>query len=284
MDLTNEQNVSNLDTNNKTSKRGRKPKNNKYFDEAVEQAVIDYINTTDQIAKNKIYTEKLHKPITKLVEGIAKKYATNKHIGSCGMDELITRMYLHVYNSIAGFNYTIIGKSGQKVKAYSYLGTIAHNYFKNHSKKVYILESKNDDIQQYNTSYIEEQIKEEHIQTKDHDEKDVIDIIFEKTIKGIKHEIKNNKGLKEFDIKVGNAIVTILENYDYFFNDKDELKPLEYTKRGRIKKTKYTNSYAKNKIIFILKDMCDLDSKEIRKSLNKYKTMYELIKKGIFEN
>lgn len=276
---TNKQDDSSL-----TKKRGRKPKKGHYFDETVEQAVIDYINTKEISERNKIYEQKLHKPITKLVEGIAKKYSINKHIGVTGFEEVIAQMYVQVYYSIDGFKYDIIGKSGQRVKAYSYLGTIAHNYLKNHSKKQYQLESKNDDIQQYNTSYLDEQIKEEHYTTPDPDEnnEEQDNILFIKTIEALKNEVKNNKTLKDIDIKVANAIIIILENHVHFFNENNDDK-IEYTKRGKIKKTKYTNIHTKYKIFYILKDITDLDTKEIRKSMNKLKSIYFLNKKELIE-
>lgn len=55
--------------------RGRKPKERKgYFYEKEEQAVIDYLNTTDINKKNIIFNEILLPAFTKMVEAIIRRY------------------------------------------------------------------------------------------------------------------------------------------------------------------------------------------------------------------
>jgi hypothetical protein len=268
------------------SRRGRKKQPNHYWTEETEKAVIAYIETQEKGLKNEIYTKYLHETINKLIDGLIQKYASGnkRHIGHCGLEELRARMYLQVFNSIEGFDKNLVGKNGTPVRAYSYLGTIANNFLKNHSKTSYKLESKNDNIEAYNTSYLDEQIKEEHYKTRDPDEVDAIDLIIEHTIEALKKEVKTNITLKEMDIKIANAIVVILENFDYYFSEPSENDtPLEYTKRGKIKKIKYSNNYAKNKVFFILKDITGLETKDIKQALTKFKTLYQETKKTIFD-
>lgn len=268
------------------SRRGRKKQLNHYWTEETEKAIIAYIETKELGLRNEIYTKYLHETINKLIDGLIQKYASGnkRHIGHCGLEELRARMYLHVFDSIEGFDKNLVGKNGSPVRAYSYLGTIANNYLKNHSKTTYKIESKNDAIDTYNTSYLDEQIKEEHYKTRDPDEVDAIDLIFEHTINALKKEIETNKALKDFDIKIANAIIIILENHEYYFNEtaEENTKPLEYTKRGKIKKPKYTNSYAKNKVYYTLKEITGLDGKEIKLSLLKFKSLYQETKKSLF--
>lgn len=57
------------------AKRGRKPKERKgYFYETEEQAVIDYISTTDKEEKNKIFNDYLYPAFVKMIESIIRRY------------------------------------------------------------------------------------------------------------------------------------------------------------------------------------------------------------------
>lgn len=57
------------------AKRGRKPKERKgYFYETEEQAVIDYISTTDKEKKNKIFNDYLYPAFVKMIESIIRRY------------------------------------------------------------------------------------------------------------------------------------------------------------------------------------------------------------------
>lgn len=257
-------------------KKPKKQKNKNYFGEVEEKAVRDYINTDSQVDKNEIYTKYLHKPIEKLVFSIIRTYPN--YIGVCGIEELEARAYLHVYNSIQGFDYTKIGKNGQPVKAYSYLGTICRNYCKNHSKDQYKIESNKDDISVYNTDYLEERIKD-HYNPDINDSKDFLDILFKKVIDGINDEIENNKKLKSNDIKVGKALIEIFQNYKEFFPEVEQVP--EYTKKGKLKKQKYSNIYKKNKIFYILRELTLLDSKDLRNSIQVYKSFYKICKNDL---
>lgn len=57
------------------AKRGRKPKERKgYFYEKEEQAIIDYISSTDPEEKNKIFNTVLLPALTKMIESIIRRY------------------------------------------------------------------------------------------------------------------------------------------------------------------------------------------------------------------
>jgi hypothetical protein len=254
----------------------KEKKKEHYFGQTEEKAVRDYINASTQEEKNAIYTKYLHEPITKLVFGIIRKYP--KYIGVCGIEELEARAYVQVYNSIQGFKYDKIGKNGQPVKAYSYLGTICHNYCKNHSKDNYKLESAKDDINNYNTDYIEERIKD-HYKPEITDHQDFLDVLFKTVINGIEEEIETNKKLKPNDIKVGKALIEIFTNYKEFFPEVEQVP--EYTKKGKLKKQKYSNIYKKNKIFYILRELTLLDSKDLRNSIQVFKTFYKIYKNNL---
>ena len=92
-------------------KRGRKPGSSKkkvYFGEEEEKAFVEYVNATDQRTKDKIFSQKLYYPFTKMIESIIRRY------------NLFT--------------------PDEDFKAYSYCGTVCKNYliFKRtqYSKKI----------------------------------------------------------------------------------------------------------------------------------------------------
>ena len=53
-------------------KRGRKPNPNKkvYFGDEEERAFVEYVNSTDQSFRNRLFAEKLYYPFTKMIESI----------------------------------------------------------------------------------------------------------------------------------------------------------------------------------------------------------------------
>jgi len=256
----------------------KKKKNTNYFGDKEEQAVIDYQNATTPEEKNYIYELYLHEPITQLVTGIIRKY--RNYIGVCGPEELHERAYLHVFNNLENFKAGRIGKFGVPAKAYSYLGTICHNYCKNHSKDSYKAESHNDDITAYNPDVIESYI-EDHYEPDIEEEKiDLVDVIIKEIVNKINSEITANKRLKINEIKTGEGIIMILTNYKEFFVPPIDT-PIEYTKKGKMKKQKFTNIYTKNKIFYFLREITGLNSKDLRLALIPFKEMYGKTKNSI---
>ena len=59
---------------NVVKKKGRKPKQNNYFDEREETAVKLYLMATTFEEKNKIYNEFLRKPLDKMISSIIRRY------------------------------------------------------------------------------------------------------------------------------------------------------------------------------------------------------------------
>lgn len=56
-------------------KRGRKPKEHKgYFYEEEENAIIKYIETTDEAEKNRLFNETIYPALTKMIESIIRRY------------------------------------------------------------------------------------------------------------------------------------------------------------------------------------------------------------------
>ena len=103
-------------------RRGRKANKNRkgYFYEREEQAVVDYVTTSDENEKNKIYRECLQPAFTKMIESIIRRY--NLYLPDELFQETFDDTLSFLLTKIEHFN----PDSG--FKAYSYCGTICKNY------------------------------------------------------------------------------------------------------------------------------------------------------------
>ena len=110
--------------------RKRKPKTKiQYFTQDTEDAIIEYLLTTDQHTRNKIYNERIKYAFLKLTENIIhtfKFYYTEVETIAELQHEVISFLLekLHLYNQSKG-------------KAYSYFGTIAKRYLILYNNKNY---------------------------------------------------------------------------------------------------------------------------------------------------
>lgn len=110
--------------------RKRKPKtSNVYFTEDTENAIIEYVNSTDQDFRNKVYNERIDYAFHKLAENIIhtfKFYYTDMDTMAELRHEVVAFLLskLHLYKKDKG-------------KAYSYFGTIAKRYLIIYNEKNY---------------------------------------------------------------------------------------------------------------------------------------------------
>tara|TARA_R110000824_G_scaffold241188_5_gene429898 strand:- start:6596 stop:7321 length:726 start_codon:yes stop_codon:yes gene_type:complete len=102
------------------SKLGRPRRNKIYFDEAVQEAIIEYNAEENHIVRNKLYREKIHYALEKLCENIINTFkfsyfdAGFKDVKQEVLSFLI--MNMHKYDGTKGY------------KAFSYFSVVAKNY------------------------------------------------------------------------------------------------------------------------------------------------------------
>lgn len=287
-------------------KRGRKPKNRKYFGEIEENAVIEYIRTSSYEKKHDIYNKVLKEPFKKMTSSILRTY--NHHIGNYdimeveldGLSHLIENMtkfrpYIIEYKDIDSpddskwfkhrkFRFLDKEEADEKLNelklqddgfvyriffatAYAYCGTIVRNFYKDHSKN-----SRNEIV--VNQSLHSEDINfDENIKFSYEmdvfEETDPILKLFNNVIECIEVTLMYDDSLTEQEVIVGNAIIEIFRNWEILF--------LEQTEIGEYDK-KVTNNFTKNKILYYLKEITNMDMKEIRISMKKFRELYILIK------
>jgi len=229
-------------------KRGRKRTKNLYFGPDQEEAVVNFLTSESYYERNKIYNQFLKAPIEKMVESIIRRYKLYRKgfeyedIHSDTLSFLMTKMH----------NF----KPDKNKKAYSYFGTICKHYLLGQLIKD---EKKMKSDIPYEDAYKTVETMDEYVYEID-DEKINMDSLIMEVIDGIKLEINNSK-ISENEIKIGNALITILENWETIF---------EQSESG--------NKYNKNLILSYIREMCDLSTKDIRVGMRRFKKLYFFFK------
>ncbi len=235
-------------------KRGRKRTNNLYFGPEQEEAVVKFLTSESYSERNKIYNEFLKDPINKMVESIIRRYKLYRKeyeyedVHSDTLSFLITKAH----------NF----KPDKNKKAYSYFGTICKHYLLGQlikdDKKI------KSDVS-YEDVYKTVETMDDQIYSIDDDKLQLDDFINEISA-SIKAELRFNK-LSETEIKVGDALTKILDNWETIF---------EQIESG--------NKYNKNLILSYIREITDLSTKDIRIGMRRYKKMYAFLKNDKIDN
>ena len=224
-------------------KKGRKPKTNNYFDEREENAVKLFLVTDSEYERNKIYNEFLRQPLDKMISSIIRRYKLYRK----------DMNYEEIHNDTHSFLMTKIEKfkPSKEKKAYSYFGTICKNYLmgqimkdqKEMNRKISYEDISSDLSNNVKMSY--------EIDNDDYTTEFIIKRFLEKLKNTLDNEITTDP-----EHKLGSAIYDLFENYGTIFPDTNN------------------NNFNKNIILFELREMTNLSTKEIRTSLKKYKRIY----------
>jgi hypothetical protein len=240
-------------------KRGRKAGKDRkgYFYEQEEQAVIDYVSSDDQVEKNRIYLECLQPAFTKMIESIIRRY--NLYLPDEIFQETFDDTMSFLLTKIEHF------KPDSGFKAYSYCGTICKNYL--------ILK-----IKQYNNNLIRndryEVIQNDIVDNvkfsydSDNDQIQFLTELLENVTKEISAMLESKESFKlnENEIKVGNALVSLLTNWGDLF-----------ARMG-------SNKFNKSSILMFIKELTLLSTPEIRMAMKKYKTAYQGVRKKLLDD
>lgn len=238
-------------------KRGRKPGSSKkkvYFGEEEEKAFVEYVNATDQRTKDKIFSQKLYYPFTKMIESIIRRY--NLFTPDEDFDETFFDTMSFLITKINNFD------PSKNYKAYSYCGTVCKNYliFKRtqYSKKI-----------QKQLSY--------DLLFPNSENDNRIDVNQEKNLLEFNNELISNTisqlqeillpenchMLDENETKIGGALLEMMLNWEDIF--------------------KYMGSKKFNKscVLQYIRDYTDLPTKEIREGMKKFKELYIFTKEKL---
>jgi len=250
-------------------KRGRKPKKKPYFGPEEEEAVKRYLelgeividpNTQDgyrwtgtleeDIERNRIYLKYLKAPLDKMVESIIRRYKLYSK----------TMEFEDLHADALGFMHVKFHKfkPAKGKKSYSYYGTVCKHYLL--GKLI-----KEDKKMKQNLNFddvipmVEE--KDDLIYSIDEPALD-LNLLIKNISISIKKEM-DTKILNENERKVGEALVSILSNWENLFDD-DNVP-------GK-------NKFNKNLILYYMREMTSLNTKDIRNAMKRYKIIYNVLK------
>lgn len=236
------------------NKRGRKPKNEMYFGQNEEEAVVTFLTSTDDKERNLVYNTHLKAPLDKMIESIIRKYKlyrkgeTFEDLHTDTLSFLITKA--HKFDTTKG------------KKAYSYYGTICKHYLlgllqkdDKYLKQITPYEDVSSDVEsREELSYI---IDEDNFSMEN---------FIKRLTEGIQVEMDDEnhspkKKLNENERRVGEALVNILSNWEVVFD----------TMNGGSK-------YNKNSVLETMRNYTNLSTKDIRLAMKRFKELYTFIK------
>ena len=231
------------DTSVELKKKGRKPTQLNYFDVREELAVVRFLETECPHERNKIYNEFLLKPLDKMISSIIRRYKLYRK--DMDFTEIHTDTHSFLITKIDKF------KPSKEKKAYSYFGTICKNYLMGQIIKDQKETNRKISYEDISSSLENDEGFAYYIEN---DSLDSEKIIYHFLIK-LELFIKN-ENLSENEVKLGQALYDLFDNYENIFVGNDN------------------NKFNKNIILLSLREMTNLSTKEIRGSMKKYKNMY----------
>ena len=237
------------------AKRGRKPKSERkgYFYEEQEQAVIDYLNISDMSIRDEIFNITLKPAFTKMVESIIRRY--NLYVPDEEFQETFDDTMSFMLTKLSNFS------ADKGTKAYSYCGTICKNYLL--YKNTQFNKKKLRDISY--EEYMDDMKFDERLVDEPNAFKNAAPKIIIELSKGVKKIIETDTTLNENEIKVGYALVDVLDNWEDVLIDDA------------------SNKLNKSAFLSFVRETTLLDTKEIRDSMKKYRILYKLIKNEVLE-
>lgn len=250
-------------------KRGRKPSKDPYFGQPEETAVKEFLSlgdlikdsssldglrwtgtTKEEFRRNEIYRQNLQAPLNKMIESIIRRYklySKNMSFEDLHSDTLSFLMIkFHKF------------KPSKGKKSYSYYGTICKHYLLG---KIIKDDKKLKTLISYEDVATDVEENEKYSYKIDTQELD-LSFLIDDVCDSIKQELQN-KILTENEIKVGNSLISILGNWEGIFEGQDA-----------------TNKYNKNLILYYMREMTSLSTKDIRNAMKRYKSIYKFIKDG----
>lgn len=237
------------------ARKGRKPSGHSpsnYWGDKEEQAVVDYLATDDKNEKNKIYNTVLRPAIDTLIECIIRRYKL--FVPDEDYDITFRDASTFIFDKFDKF------KPGE-YKAYSYYGTICKNYLiariQRYSKSL-----------EQNPSYdiMEESLNNNIRYSEEMDNgQETAQECIERLIEKIKHMIESDTTMKESEVKLGKALISLFQDWDYILTT--------------------DGSYKLNKsaILLFLKDATGMDAKGIRDNMKRFKKAFLIAKNETIE-
>lgn len=222
-----------------------------YFGEREEKAVEDYLLAKDQAERDRIFRDILRPACTKMIESIIRRY--NLFTPSEDFSETFDDTMSFLVTKIQNFS-PCKGK-----KAYSYFGTVCKNYLilkrsqqMRQESKVYSYERTYPDDKPDKRAYVSDMVSEPTFNTQ----------LIAKVIDGINDYLdpETNRNLTDNDIKVGNTLIYILNNWEDLFSEIG------------------TKKFNRSSMLYFISENTMLSTSEVRDSMKRFKFLYDVLK------
>lgn len=235
-----------------------KPKKSRnYYGVDQEKAVVAFLVAKTTEEKEKIYREYLQEPINTMIESIIRTYKLYRQ--SYEFNDLHADTLSFLMTKFDKF------KPERGNKSFSYFGTVCKHYLYNEMMKEY----------KKNMSFVNmEETEPEFLRREDLlyriDETPIdLTLFIEKLTDSIKDELKGDLSDNEF--KVGHSLVRILEDWRELFYDDEEVP-------------KNSTKFNKNLILLYIRNMTGLNTKEIRNSMKRFRSLYGMFKNNYLDD
>jgi len=204
----------------------------------------------NKLVKDKIFRDKLEKPLSKLVENIVFRYKLFR--GDIDVKTLQIDSMSFILTKFANF------KPSQNNKSYSYFGTIVKHYLIGEKKDNHKHQTSNCDYENHK----EEVNALRSYELGDENHLDESSKLFKYVVDEMKRELEKTS-LSDNDRNVGHAIINIFENHENFLSK---------------------DSYSKNILYQLIKEYTSLQTKDITYSLSRFKVLYKVIKQNFIRD
>ena len=230
--------------------RGMAEKKKGYFYDREENALREFIQTTDQKRKNCIYNEILAPAFDKMISSIIRRYKL----------QVPDEEYEQTFNDTLTYLMSKVGnfKPDSGYKAYSYCGTVVRNYLKYKNTQYAKRLKRNIPIEDVEPEVNARTIYDPESTTFADDAIKLIEDMAINIREMIDQPVLNDLNANE--VKVGRAICHLFENWQ-------EILP----EHG-------SNKMNKSSILYFLREETKMSTKELRDNMRKYSELYGILK------
>ena len=221
------------------------------YGESIDNITIIIVNETE---RDYIFNGWLKAPLTKMIDSIIRRYKLYRK------GETFEELHSDAFSFLLTKAHKFDAKKGKK--AYSYFGTIIKNYVLGLIQKDDILTKKTSSYEDMSEDISEMQSLSYNID----DDSFVLDDFIKKVIKSLKDEINDTdlpikKKLTENEMKVGLALIYILENWESAFES-----------------MKGSSKYNKNSVLETIRNYTNLSTKDVRQANERFISLYNVLK------
>ena len=214
-----------------------------YFDQREEDAVLRFLATNSAEERNDIYNTYLKGPLDKMISSILRSYKLYRK--DMDFNEIHHDTHSFLMTKVEKF------KPAKNKKAYSYFGTICKNYLMGQIIKDQKDTNRNVSYEDISSTLENRPDLVYYLENEKAEADDIIQVF----ISELKTYLED-QNLSDNEIKLGISLLELFENYKTNFESTEN------------------NKYNKNIILLSIREMTNLNTKEIRSSMKKFKKLY----------